>query len=608
MPAVVFTESFTGSDDDAWNSTRWPTISSEGTVTNDVSIQSNQGHMEAGTAQNDFTSANAASITSLQDSKGLIKIIPGATGTGNEWLYVCLRSTGEQVAANAGRPATAYYFRFMVNGVSTQSILYRRLSNNEQQLDGDILAGHSDANRNAGETFWLRWEIEDDASVVGDTDIRWRIWDVDDTEPTGWESYTDGSPGALYGASGIFQLVGRNYSTGGTFAVEVDDIEITDPDATGAQDMTPGLAQQLVTSFAPTVTPGAVSFTPALEQQLVTSFDPQVQQTQFITPFMAQQLVFPVPIQSITAEAVSVDPELAQSLALSFDPTITSTVDISPGLAQQLASSSNPVLTTGAVVVSPGLVQQLAAAFDPNVLLAQNIDPTLVQQLVTAFNPDVTLFNQYIEPALVQQIVVSYDPVITQDASVVEPGFVQQLVVTFDPILTVGSVDINPNLVQQLVTPYDPELLKDAYLIEPAVAQSLATAFDPGIVRNILPELTQQLASAYDPVVSSLAAIVEPALAQQLVVTFDPTITAGTALIVPGLVQQLVIGLNPASIGDPSVERPVILGPLTIVNNVGLPIIDGTKVLYIVNNVGLPNIDAIHKDLKIQNNVGLPNF
>ena len=251
--ALPFSEDFTGTNGDSWDATNWPTTSSEGTVNTDIDIQSNQGHFKAGTAQDDFVSMNASSDTSVVDSEGSIYIDPGATGSGNEWLYICLRSTGEQVASNAGRPATAYYFRFLVNGSSTQSILYRRLSNSEQQLDGDILAGHSNADRNAGEPFWLKWEIEDDASVSGDTDIRWKIWDADDSEPASWESYTDANPGALYDTAGILQLVARNYSTGGNVEAHVDDISFDILGGTAGQ--TISIGQVTETDTAQTITP-----------------------------------------------------------------------------------------------------------------------------------------------------------------------------------------------------------------------------------------------------------------------------------------------------------------------------------------------------------------
>ncbi len=59
------------------------------------------------------------------------------------------------------------------------------------------------------------------------------------------------------------------------------------------QDMTPGLATELVNTFDPALTTGAVDMTPGLAQELVNPFDPTLIQEQFTTPDMAQELVNP---------------------------------------------------------------------------------------------------------------------------------------------------------------------------------------------------------------------------------------------------------------------------------------------------------------------------
>ena len=45
---ILFQEDWTGTDGDAWNATRWPTIEvTSGTVTSFVNILSNQGHLNS---------------------------------------------------------------------------------------------------------------------------------------------------------------------------------------------------------------------------------------------------------------------------------------------------------------------------------------------------------------------------------------------------------------------------------------------------------------------------------------------------------------------------------------------------------------------------------
>jgi hypothetical protein len=218
---LPFRDDFTGTTSDPWHPNKWPTITSEGSVAAFAELDTGTGSMSAGTAVDDFVAANAPSVTNLQDSQGQITIAPQA-GTHNQWLYLCLRSSGEQTAANAGRPSTAYYFRFKTatNSIADDA-LYRRISDVESPALVDGLDG-TNATRVAGDPFVFKWEIQDNGSEV---DFRWKIWDVGTgSEPGGWETYTDTTPGALLGASGIMQLLLRNFVDGLTASVTVDDV------------------------------------------------------------------------------------------------------------------------------------------------------------------------------------------------------------------------------------------------------------------------------------------------------------------------------------------------------------------------------------------------
>jgi hypothetical protein len=219
---AAFTEDFTGTNDDPWSSD-W-TTSSEGSVDSAIDIQSNQGHLYAGTTADDFAAATLLA-PDIQDAEVLLLIDPNAIDANNKYLYVCLRSTGEQVAANAGRPVTAYYLRISLLNTSdaAQDLWYRRISDAEVSLGAFTAFTDAAANidRNANEPFWLRAKIQDSGSTVI---CSVRMWDADASEPAAWGTDTDTSPGALLGATGTLQLVARNYAGGYYVEPLVDDI------------------------------------------------------------------------------------------------------------------------------------------------------------------------------------------------------------------------------------------------------------------------------------------------------------------------------------------------------------------------------------------------
>jgi len=129
-----------------WDPDKW-TTSEEGSSSAVTDIQSNQGRMTAGTSVDDFSVATANSITNLQDSELLVEI-DAATADGDssgQWIYLMLRSTGEQVAANAGRPATAYYLRILADETDGPSgaTLFRRIADVENTVDATLGLGHT---------------------------------------------------------------------------------------------------------------------------------------------------------------------------------------------------------------------------------------------------------------------------------------------------------------------------------------------------------------------------------------------------------------------------------------------------------------------------------
>lgn len=231
MAAVVFTEDWTGTDGAAWNTSRWPDQSSEGSVDHGVEIDTNQGLLFAEGSTNDFASAVGNSSTNIQNASLYFDLDSGTTDTDDfHWMYAMLRSSGEQVAANAGRPATAYYLRIPVSpGLAASSTkMYRRLSNSEVQIGG-TLSGFDDWT-GPGNKAEVRLEVEDSGT---DVIVRISIWDFGTTEPAAWDhTITDSSPGALADASGKLQLNIRTYSDGAYTDAILDNLELTDMDAT----------------------------------------------------------------------------------------------------------------------------------------------------------------------------------------------------------------------------------------------------------------------------------------------------------------------------------------------------------------------------------------
>ena len=232
MSTLEFSDNFTGTNGDAWDSGKW-TTSEEGSSSANTDIQSNEGRMQATNSVDDFSAATANADTDVQEAEALIYVDPtNYNQTDNAWIYLMLRSSGEQVAANAGRPATAYYWRADLRSNNTGMNLYRRVTNSET-----LLTGSASSRSATNVPFWMRMATEDSGS---DVIIRVRAWDDGSSEPGTWDiNHTDTSPGILHGATGKLQLVARSFSSSGV-DVRVDDVEFWDLDGVAATDTTTG--------------------------------------------------------------------------------------------------------------------------------------------------------------------------------------------------------------------------------------------------------------------------------------------------------------------------------------------------------------------------------
>jgi hypothetical protein len=222
--SLPFTDDWTGDNDDPWNSDKWPTITWEGTVDEIADIQSNEGRMKVGVALDDYVSANADSITDIQDAEVLLHVDPSnAVESDNQYFYVCLRSTGEQQSGGAGgRPETAYYLRLECGDNNANESGANRVYARKANSEGSNILEITSADRVAGEPFWIRFQVIDNGS---DVDVKVKIWDDSGGEPGAWSGeVTDTSPGILHGASGILQLVSRDRTNSASMDVRLDDI------------------------------------------------------------------------------------------------------------------------------------------------------------------------------------------------------------------------------------------------------------------------------------------------------------------------------------------------------------------------------------------------
>lgn len=289
------------------------------------------------------------------------------------------------------------------------------------------------------------------------------------------------------------------------------------------QTITPGLKQQLVTTFSPVVTPGSVDITPVLKQQLAVAFDPTFTTgVVYVTPEVKQQLVAAfspgftqtAPTQYITPAVVqqlvgAYDPEFSRDIipglvvidTLAFTPTITAVTDIVLSSCVTLETAAfDPTLTVGTVIISPDLVQNLIAGFSPDITLGLELVPVTMVQLATAFDPTFTTGPISFTPSLVEFLVAAYDPEIRSVFS------------------------IYPTTVVQAIQSYDPTIVAGAVNLEPEQAQQLIQAFAPALVGLIDPPLVEQLVVAFSPEVIRLLSVVEPDIVQQLAVTFVPAL------------------------------------------------------------------------------------
>jgi hypothetical protein len=196
--ALPFTDDFTGTNGDPWDSGKWTITKDEGDGT--VDIQSNTGRIAtSGTAER-YLHAEANSDTAVQDCSLLLSIDPLQSSNSINEFEVCLRSTGTPDSHN-GYPVDCYMFGGYFDGDNLGIWTSKMVAGVWEDLLGSVTS-RSTFNVKA----WLRFEVED---VASDVVVRSSSWDDGESEPGSWDNeITDTSPGSLFGkSSGRLELL-----------------------------------------------------------------------------------------------------------------------------------------------------------------------------------------------------------------------------------------------------------------------------------------------------------------------------------------------------------------------------------------------------------------
>ena len=193
-----FTETWTGSDGAAWNSTRWPTITTPSSSV--IDIQGNSGRISAGGGS--YVSAYAvAGITAAADMTVTVAITPQTTG--ESYPAVDIRYVN-----------STNYYQFYGNNGSTNGYLYKVVSGS-----GSVMASSSSGWINSTSKRWVKLQC------TGST-IRVKVWADGASEPGSWTiSTTDTS----ISSAGVARLSVTNGGSSTAREFRYDDLAVTFP-------------------------------------------------------------------------------------------------------------------------------------------------------------------------------------------------------------------------------------------------------------------------------------------------------------------------------------------------------------------------------------------
>lgn len=193
-----FTETWTGSDGAAWDSSRWPTITTPSSSV--IDIQSNSGRISPGGGSY-VTAYAVASFTAVTDMTILVAITPKTMS--ESYPAVDIRYVN-----------SSNCYQFYGNVGSTNGYLYKVVSGS-----GSVMASSSSGWINSTAKRWIKLQ-------VSGTTIRVKVWADGGSEPGSWTiSTTDSS----ISSAGVARMSATNGGSSAAREFWYDDLTITFP-------------------------------------------------------------------------------------------------------------------------------------------------------------------------------------------------------------------------------------------------------------------------------------------------------------------------------------------------------------------------------------------
>ena len=330
--AAVLTETWTGTNGAAWNSTRWPTVS--GGTGGTVDIQSNKGRMQTGTVQWDLCQAIPQDVIPDDFEATGSVTITSATETYPFLIYRC-NSTGNN------------YFQLTWMAPSDVVAIERRDNFVPTTMDSDTLAVAD------GDT--IHWRLR----VVG-SDHKLRCWVNGASEPGTWLlEFTDSTYAAQNLA--IFGVI-----NGGTTSRRIDWDDVTIDDLVTNATATPSVVSLSAATPAPTVAASA-SAAPSVVSLSASVHAPSVAAGAAAAP-------------SVVAVSASVP-----------SPTVAAGATVAPATVALSASVHAPTVLADATVAADAIAVA-ASVHAPTVSVETSVDvtPAAISVTVTAHAPTVS--------------------------------------------------------------------------------------------------------------------------------------------------------------------------------------------------------------------------
>ena len=401
--SLPWSDNWTGTNGDAWSSTKWPTVGEDTDASTVQDIQGNRGRTAVGPVNDEWTAGVAANETdTAADVEATGTVYLTDIPTHAAWLYLNFRSSGDIQTGAAGRPTDAYYFRV---DVSTQrnGRIFVRNSNTETQLVGDTQMGHT-----ASTDFEFRAQVLTEGS---DVRLRMRTWDQGTTEPGTWDIehlHVSTDSGTRITTAGHFGYVHRNANTGATTISEIQLEDWTFDTISTSDAITPAAVTVNATPGTLTLAPSDWAITPGA---VTVNATPGTLSVEFSNTI------------NLTGASVSATP---------------GSVSLAPGSVAITPAAEAVNVTPGSLVVTAGSV---AVTPDQQTI---NVTPGTVSLAVGSVA---------VTPAVVNVGVTPGTLTVTTGSQLVTPSSVTVNVTPSGLTVTAGQVDIVPSPVSINVTP-----------------------------------------------------------------------------------------------------------------------------------------------------------